>query len=518
MARLRLSLGVVLAGAATAAGWEPFSLWVVQLLGVAAFTTLLKSAGMKASFGLGYLFGLAMLSISIGWIHVLGLPVAIALIAFEALFFGVLGLGLHLVLKLPGWPVWAALAWVAVEYCFSHFPLDGFGWTRLGFAAVDSPLAGLYPFIGVAGVSFCAALVAQIVAWVIAEVLTRPRLSLPRLTVAAVPMAILMILGTAGRYWSPTVEPERSVTIGYVQGNVDGVGIEAMGRARSVTNNHLSETITLMAKARTGQIKMPDFVLWPENSTDIDPLVDPLTKQVVQTSAELAGEPILVGAVMSGPGFDERQTSALWWDPEHGVTARYNKRNLVPFGEYIPFRDLLLPRLPILKLVGAQSVPGTTPGVLDVTLADGRRLAVGDAICFELAYDKSIYETITAGAQVFVVQSNNATYGGTAQIDQQFAMTRVRAMETRRAITVATTNSVSGAIDEFGQVRQRTDEFTSASNSLTVPVQSAITPAVRLAPILDLGLALFGAFGLGWAMTRRVRARRPAQSTSATKG
>ena len=508
MARLRLGLGAVFAGAATATGWEPYSLWVIQLLGVAALITLLRRTSLKASFGLGYLFGLSMLSVSIGWIHVLGLPVAIALIAFEALFFGVLAVGLSLVRTLKGWPVWAALVWVAVEYGFSHFPLGGFGWTRLGFAAVDSPLAGLYPFIGVAGVSFCSALIAQIAAWVIAEVVTRGSFSLRRLTVAVVPLGLLLIIGAAGHYWTPRGEAQDSVTIGYVQGNVDGVGVEAMGRARSVTNNHLSETITLMAKARTGQIKKPDFVLWPENSTDIDPLVDPLTKQVVQTSVALAGEPILVGAVMSGPGFDERQTSALWWDPDKGVTARYNKRNLVPFGEFIPFRDFLLPKLPILKLVGAQSIPGTTPGVLDVTLSDGRSLALGDAICFELAYDKTIYETITAGAQVLVVQSNNATYGGTAQIDQQFAITRVRAMETRRAITVATTNSVSGAIDDFGRVRQRTDEFTSASDSITVPVQSSITPAVRIATTLDLALTLAAVAGLLWAITRRFRSGR----------
>ena len=59
-----------------------------------------------------------------------------------------------------------------------------------------------------------------------------------------------------------------------------------MGRARSVTNNHLSETIHLMTKVRLGQAPEPDFLLWPENSTDIDPTVDPLTKQTVQAAAE----------------------------------------------------------------------------------------------------------------------------------------------------------------------------------------------------------------------------------------
>ena len=159
--------------------------------------------------------------------------------------------------------------------------------------------------------------------------------------------------------------------------------------------------------------------------------------------------PILVGAVMQGPGPGERQTSALWWDPERGVLARYDKRNLVPFGEWIPLRDWLLPRLPVLRQVGAQSVPGTRPGVLQVG-AGGRPVVVGVVLCFELAYDQTVQDTLTGGAQVSVVQSNNATYGGTGQVQQQFAITRARAMESRREIAVATTNSISGLVDRDG--------------------------------------------------------------------
>ena len=103
-----------------------------------------------------------------------------------------------------------------------------------------------------------------------------------------------------------------------MQGNIPGRGIEAMGRARSVTNNHLSETIQLMTKARLGEVPEPDFLLWPENSTDIDPTIDPLTRLTVQAAVDVAGRPILVGAVMQGPGVDERQTAALWWDPDRG--------------------------------------------------------------------------------------------------------------------------------------------------------------------------------------------------------
>jgi apolipoprotein N-acyltransferase len=252
-----------------------------------------------------------------------------------------------------------------------------------------------------------------------------------------------------------------------------------------------------------GQVAEPDFLLWPENSTDIDPTRDPITRQTVEAATEIAGLPILVGAVMQGPGEDERQTTALWWEPGRGPVARYDKRNLVPFGEWIPFRDQLLPVVPILAQVGAQSVPGTSPGVLNVEVA-GQRLTVGDVICFELAYDQTVYEAVR-GSEVLMVQSNNATYGGTGQIEQQFAITRARAMEARREVAVATTNSVSGFIDRDGTVVQRTDEFTAASMVVRMPRRSELTPAIRVAPWLDRGLA---AVGLGCCVAGFVVRRR----------
>ena len=104
-----------------------------------------------------------------------------------------------------------------------------------------------------------------------------------------------------------------------------------------------------------------------------------------------------------------------------------------------------------------------------------------------------------------MVQSNNATYGGTGQIEQQFAITRARAMEARREIAVATTNSVSGFIDRDGTVVQRTDEFTAAGMVVRMPRRSELTPAIRVAPWLDRGLA---AVGLGCCVAGFVLRRR----------
>jgi apolipoprotein N-acyltransferase len=207
---------------------------------------------------------------------------------------------------------------------------------------------------------------------------------------------------------------------------------------------------------------------------------------------------------------DERQTAALWWDPDRGVLARYDKQNLVPFGEWIPFRAQLLPLIPLLQQVGAQSVPGTRPGILDVAV-DGRPIKIGDVICFELAYDQTIYRSLIGGTQILMVQSNNATYGGTGQIEQQFAITRARAMEARREVAVATTNSVSGFIDRDGRVVYRTAEFTADSLVVPMPLRSTLTPALTIAPWLERGLAVLAVLAAALAVVVR-RSGRPTRT------
>ena len=99
---------------------------------------------------------------------------------------------------------------------------------------------------------------------------------------------------------------------------------------------------------------------------------------------------------------------------------------------------------------------------------------------------------MTNGAQMLVVQSNNATYGGTGQIEQQFAITRARAMEARREIAVATTNSVSGTSTATAGSPPGPTEFTADSLVFGMPLRNGLTPAITLAPWLERGLAVVG--------------------------
>lgn len=452
------------------AGQAPMGVWPATLVGVAAMTWLLVDRRPGPAFGLGYVVGLAMNTLTVSWVSVLGIPVGIALVTFLSLWWGLLALAISRLVRLRFWPLVVPAAWVAMEFASGKVPFGGFSWTRLGFTAIDQPMNGWFAFVGVTGVSYLVAAVANSLLYAVVD----PQ---RRLRVAAGALAVFVVGGLLNL--TPHAQPEGTVTIAVVQPNVNRHEHGTASYARSVTNNALSETIFALAEARTSGAEV-DFVLWPENATDVDPIADPETRRMVERSAQLAGVPVFVGAVMNGPQPDTRQTSSLWWDPERGPLDSYHKRDLVPFGEWIPFRDVLLPRLPILEQIGRQSIPGEGPGVVNAPIAENPHLQVGTIICFELAYDDTSYDTVLGGGEIIVSQSNTNTYGGTFQPAQQLVINRVRAMETGREVVVSTLNSLTGLVDTRGRVHDLTPEFAAASRIVDVPLRYNVNLAVRL--------------------------------------
>jgi apolipoprotein N-acyltransferase len=285
-----------------------------------------------------------------------------------------------------------------------------------------------------------------------------------------------------------------------VQGNVPGEGMDPFAERRAVLDNHANTTIAFAEQVAAGRYPKPDLVIWPENSTDIDPYTDRSAYLQIDAAVKAIGVPTLVGAVVDGPDATHVQNMGVVWDPQSGPGEQYVKRHPVPFGEYIPFRGLLTKFISRLDQIPRDFARGTYDNVLDVG-----PVRVGDVICFEVAYDGLIRDAIEGGGQLLVVQTNNATYTGTGQLEQQFAISRYRAIETGRSVVVAATNGISGVVAPDGSVVAKTEQRTRAVLDEQVALGDGITLGVRIG--LWVELALCG-LGLVWVMANRLGRRR----------
>lgn len=480
---LRTGVAIVF-GVVAALGFQPYGWWPLTLVGVAVLSLLvLGTRRIRGAVGLGFAWGIGFLLLAVGWIQAIFVEALVGLVLVESVWYGLLGALLKVAARSRWWPLLAAGCWTIVEFTFSRFPFNGFGWMRLAYTMVDAPLAWVLPLVGVSGLTFLTALLGQGVAWLAAD-LSRGRV------VASI--AVLAAVGAlaAGGTFVPVGTQTGTVNVGWVQGGAPGGGVYGIGEARTTTRNHLAEVERLQTRIDSGEVAKPDFVLLPENTTDMDPYTDAETKQLVAAMSARLGVPMLFGVILDGPGVDERQTVSLWWEPGVGEAARYTKRGIVPFGEFVPLRSLLLPLIPELRFVGAQSVAGTTPGAIPVTLPDGHSLILGVMICYDLIYDDFVRDTVTQGGQVLLVQSSNAMFQGTGQIEQQFTITRVRAMELRREMLVTTTSGVSGLINPDGSVAFTAPDHVGASGVVTLPERSGLTPAAAWGGAIELGLVV----------------------------
>jgi apolipoprotein N-acyltransferase len=178
------------------------------------------------------------------------------------------------------------------------------------------------------------------------------------------------------------------------------------------------------------------------------------------------------------------------------------KRHPAPFGEYIPYRSFFRHFSDKVDLVARDFAAGSSVGVLPAG-----PVRLGNVICFEVAYDGLVQDPVRAGADLLVVQTNNATFGYTDESTQQLAMSRLRAVETGRSVVHVSTVGVSGIIAPDGSFLQRSGLFTQEVLQARVPLRTGLTPAVRLGRAPELVLSALGlvlaAAGLLAARRRR---------------
>ncbi|WP_395692038.1 apolipoprotein N-acyltransferase [Nocardioides sp.] len=465
---LRVVFAVV-SGVALSLAFEPVAAPILIPFAVAGFVLSCRGLRLRSGWVPGLAFGIGFQFVLIVWMRAVGTDAWLALATAEAAFLGVLGSLTAVLTRHRLWPLWVAAAWTAVEVWRSGWPFSGMPWGRLAFAVIDTPVARALPWIGGVGVSFVLALSGTLLAWLVVS-RGRERLLAGGLLAALVLVALVPVAAP----WRAT--PESSITVAAIQGDVPGDGDDILYDFRQVTQNQVDVTSQLAAEVAAGTRPEPDFVLWPENSTAIDPFRDAQTNSAIWAASQAIGVPIVVGAIVDA-GPDHVLNQGIVWDPVTGAGERYTKRHPVPFGEYIPAREFFSRQFGRLAIVARDMESGTRRTPLQVA-----GVPVADAICFDIAYDDVLYDQVKRGAQLVTVQTSNATFIHTDQIEQQFAITRVRAMETGRTVVVASTNGVSGVIAPDGSVVASAAPRTQAALVATVGLDSSITPAVRIGP------------------------------------
>jgi apolipoprotein N-acyltransferase len=490
-------LAAVVAGLALAVSFPPIHAFWLMPFAVAAFFVLTDGLPARRAWVPGLVFGASFQFTLLWWLHVVGTVPWLGLSLTQTLWYGVLGAAVVPLRRLPGAPVWLAVAWVAMESLRCTWPAGGMPWGRLAYGVIDTPLADSLPYLGSTGVSLVLALSGTLLATAYAR---RGRLRLVPLALLVGLLAVAALPAVAPY----TADPTGSATVAAVQGNVPGDGTDVLAHYRQITVQHADETATLADDVNAGRAAKPDFVVWPENSTAIDPFEDEEMKRLIDSAVSSIDVPLLAGVVVDG-GPDHVLNQGVVFDPVTGAGDRYTKWHPVPFGEYIPWRWLFGERLAQLNQIPRDMVRGTRETPLDVG-----GIQVADAICFDVAYDDGLYAQLSRGGRLVVVQTSNAMFIHTAQIDQQFAISRQRAIETHRYVVVAAINGITGVIDPEGRVVATTPARTESYVDAQVGLYDVVTPAVRIgawSARASLGLVL-----LGWllALGRYRRTRRTA--------
>ena len=490
------------AGAVLDAGFPDRDWWFLAPVGVSLMLLALLGRSLGTGLLVGLVAGLSFWLIHIFWITLyLGLVPWFALGGLQSLFFAA-GLGLTAVVLRHGprvWPgVWGRLGivpvivaglWTAREAISAVWPYGGFAWGRVALSQSESPFGPLVAWVGFSGLSF-------ILVWLSAlsvQLFREPQLARTMRTGIAVGAVALVLAVPA---W-PTIH-SGTTRLAAVQGNADA-GLFAEYAPGQILQDHTSATLPVLGET-------VDFVVWPENASDIDPTQSAAAAQVLDYISTEMDAPLITGTITRPD--ETYYNSSLLWKAGRGAVDVYDKIHPVPFAEYMPDRAFWRPFAPeLIDLIGRDYGIGTRDNIFDI---DG--ILAGIAICFDIADDQLVHEMIDGNAQIILAQTNNADFGRTDESVQQLAIARLRALETSRTVVNISTVGSSAIITPDGQTLDSLPTFTAGAMVQTVPLSDAITPAMLAGRSLEWLVSGLGLAGLVICIgaARRQRHRQPA--------
>ena len=421
-----------LSGALLSAAFEPVGKWWVAPIAIAAHMYALSISRKKVLSS--FLFALTLNLIVLHWssTFVGSIPWIILALGMSIFY-----LPLSLVSRygLAAYP----LIYILMEEVRNRFPFGGFGWVRIAYTQADSPFSQIAAVGGAAALSALTLLFGLILFYG-----AKGKFSL----ITFLPFLLIFVpmnLSTIG-----------TAKVMMIQGNVPTMGLDFNSRAKAVFNNHFERT--------QEEIKSDpnvDFIVWPENSVDVDPFLN----SDVKSSLDSIKQPLIIGAILN-KGNSIYNTSILWGGE---LPDTYFKQHLTPFGEYIPLRSVARLVTPLVD-----DVEDFSPGNGGKTFSIGD-IQVAPVICYELIDDDLLHKA-AADSNILAVQTNSATFGMSAESAQQLSITRIRAIEHGRNIASVSTTGYSAIIDYTGKVIKKTSMGTAETIRAEIGLIEGQTP------------------------------------------
>ena len=471
----------LLCGALLPLTLAPFGWWPLGLVSIGGWFWLLNSNPRQAA-ATGFAFGIGKFGVGVSWVYVsmrlyggAAVPLAVFLVA---LFVA----GLSLFTLLQGWlygrvaggrgallkAALFAAVWVLFEWLLTWF-LTGFPWLYPGHAHIETPLRHLVP---VGGVSLASLGIVLTSVFLVTALASR-RLPVPALVFAALPW-----LGAYAASHFDWVRPGSAHSVALVQGNVDQSVKWEPGQRAAIVDRYLGMTEAHWER---------DLIVWPEAAITLFEHQAGDVLAALDERGEQAGAALVLGIPTAErtPGGDWLiYNSALATGTGNG---RYAKRRLVPFGDYVPFENLLRGLIRFFDLPMSGFRPGPwQQGLLNLGIG---RAAVG--ICYEIAY-ADLMRRSARGADVLVTLSNDTWFGNSIGPPQHMQIARARALENGRWLLRGTNNGITGIVDHRGRVSGSLPRFEAGVLTGEFQVMRGETPYSRHGDGWLVGLCFAG--------------------------
>lgn len=465
---LTACLSGLISGGIGILAYSPFDYWWVSLLSATGLIALATSQNTKAALIGVFVWAVSYFAIGVNWVHISmiqfgGVPEIVSYLAvlFLAAYLALYPLLFsYIIQRFQMQNVWAiAAVWTATEY-LRGVVFTGFPWLQFGYSLLDSPFSGVAPIFGVEGLTFFVMLVSGYLVHLVKN---------SQKVTACITLAAVLLTAFASQWvqWVKADEQQKATTISLVQGNIE--------QRMKWDPEYFDQTVDRYFRLIGSVIGQSELIILPESAIPAtERQIQPLIEQL-HTAGLKQGSELIMGTMYQNTKglFNSAVVLGSESHPYSQDTAmRFNKHHLVPFGEYVPFGNLLdwMRDVFILPVNLAQG-----EFIQPALQAAGRKF--NPAICYEIIFGDQLQKNQQAdNADYLLTISNDAWFGTSVGPWQHFQMARMRALELGKPLVRATNTGITAFVNGYGRVEKQAPQFETLVLTHTISPFKGATP------------------------------------------